>query len=91
METTRNTTTYDLGDDWEMTLVCEPGKLPVMRLDWMGEEGRWEMEIPPDMPEDEQITQARMLAMVYTRGYDQGAVDERQTIIQVITQGCDAE
>ena len=75
------TRVYDLGDDWEMT-VDLTGGLPRMQLHWIGDGPCWEMEIPPDMPEEEQISKARMLARVYQKGYWHGAADERREIIK---------
>ena len=71
----------DLGDSWEMILDRQTGGLPLMRLAWLGGDPRVEMEIPPNLTEEQLVPVARILAMTYDRGYEAGSRDERAEII----------
>lgn len=79
--------TYELDDDWTMTVDRGHGHQPLMRLEWFGEDPCVELEIPPKTGEQEMILLAKQLAATYQRGYNHGCEDERRKIIRHLQEG----
>lgn len=81
--------TYELMDGWEAVVEESQGagldELALQQVFNTGFREVWRMQIPPKMPEDEVISQARMLADLFQRAWTLGVHDARDHMTEALT------
>ena len=70
--------TYDLMDGWQIEVEAVPDSLDELILRQVFNTGFrdvWRMQIPPKMPEEDLISQAKMLSTLYQTAWRRGVAD----------------